>query len=52
MCQYDLPNSILLDNGTQLSSIVVIDFCKDLGVQKKFVFVIHPQANEKVELAN
>ena len=52
MCQYDLPDAILLDNGTQFSSIVVTEFCKDLGVQTKFVSVIHPQANEKVESAN
>lgn len=28
------------------------DFCWYLGVQKKFIFVTHPQANGQAELVN
>jgi len=30
----------------------VVDFCTQLGVQTKFVSVIHPQENGQVEAAN
>jgi hypothetical protein len=30
----------------------VVDFCKHLGIQTKFVSVIHPQANGQAESAN
>lgn len=53
MCWYGLPGAIVSDNGTQFSSIVVIDFCKDLEVQRKYVFVVHPpQANGKAKSTN
>jgi len=29
-----------------------VDFCKNLGIQTKFVSVIHPQANGQAESAN
>jgi len=29
-----------------------VDFCKNLGIQTKFVSVIHPQANGQAEAAN
>lgn len=42
MCRFDLPGVIVSDNETQFFSITVIDFCKDMGVQTKFVSVVHP----------
>lgn len=52
MCIYILLGAIVLYNKTQFNNIVVIDFCKDLGMQTKFVYVIHPEANIQVESAN
>lgn len=31
---------------------IVVDFCNDLGVRIKFILVIHPRANGRVESAN
>lgn len=42
MCIYGLPGAIVSDNGTQFASVIVTDFCKDLGVHTKFVFIVHP----------
>lgn len=49
MCWYSLPNSIVSDNGTQLTSEIVTYFYKELGMQIKFVHVVHPQANGQAE---
>jgi len=40
------------DNGTQFARTSVVDFCTQLGIQTKFVLVIHPQANGHAEAAN
>lgn len=45
MCQYRLPNVIASDNECHFASTIVIDFCKDLCMKTKFVFVIHIQSN-------
>ena len=47
LCKYGLTGFIASDNGTLFSSAIVTDFCKDLGVQTKFVFIVHPQTNGK-----
>lgn len=46
-----LPSIIVSDNRTMFSSITMVDFCKDLGVQTKFLSIVHPQANRHVESA-
>jgi len=40
------------DNGIQFASTIVVDFFKHLGIQTKFVSVIHPQANGQAESGN
>jgi hypothetical protein len=52
ICRFGLPKCIVSDNGTQFASSTVLDFCKNLGIQTKFVSVIHPQANGQAESAN
>ena len=42
----------MTDNGTQFASTSVVGFCTQLGIQTKFVSVIHPQANGQAEAAN
>lgn len=52
MCKYGFLGEIVSDNETQFSRTMVIEFCKDLGVQTKFVSVVHPQANGQAESVN
>jgi len=52
ICRFGLPKYFVTDNGTQFASTSVVDFCTQLGIQTKFVSVIHPQANGQAEAAN
>jgi len=52
ICRFGLPKYFVTDNGTQFASTSVVDFCTQLGIQTKFVSVIHPQANRQAEAAN
>jgi len=52
ICRFGLLKYIVSDNGTQFANSTIIDFCKHLGIQTKFVSVIHPQANGQAKLAN
>lgn len=45
MCSFGLPGPTISKNGTQLACAMVTNFYRDLGVQIKFVFVIHLQAS-------
>ena len=46
------PQIMISDNGTQLRSATLADFCKESGIQQRFVTRYHPQANGKVERMN
>lgn len=52
MSGFSLLGVIISDNGTQFISSIVVDFTYDLGVLKKFIYVVHPQANMQVESTN
>lgn len=52
MCRFSLLETILPDNGTQFASTTIIEFFKDMRVQTKFVSVVHPHVNRKVESTN
>lgn len=52
MCRFGLLEAIVSDNGTQFSSAMVTKFYRDLGIQIKFIYVIHLQANGQTESAN
>lgn len=52
MCKFRLPRAIVSDKGTMFASAMIFDFCRDLVVQKKFIFVIDPQADGQAELKN
>jgi len=52
ICRFRLRKYFVTDNGTQFVSARVVDFCTQLGIQIKFVLVIHPQANGQAEAAN
>lgn len=52
MYRYRLPSAIVSDNGTEFSSTVVTDFCKELVVQTKLVSIVHPQSKDQSKLVN
>lgn len=52
MCRFDLSRIIVSDNGTRFTRTAMISFCNDLGVQIKFISVIHPEVNRQVEFKN
>jgi transposase InsO family protein len=50
--RYDVPNSIITDNGTNFTSGEFQDFAKDLGIKLKYASIAHPKSNGQVEKAN
>lgn len=52
MCRFRFSIVIVSDKGTQISSTTTTYFCCELGVQTKFISVIHAQVNGLAELAN
>ena len=49
---YDIPNSIIIDLGTQFTDTTFWDFYDDRSIAVKYVLVAHPRANGQVERAN
>jgi transposase InsO family protein len=49
---FGLPNSIIIDLGTQFTSSAFWDFCDERSIVVKYVSVAHPRANGQVERAN
>jgi transposase InsO family protein len=50
--RFDLPNSIIIDLGTQFTGSAFLDFCDERSIVVKYVLVVHPRANGQVERAN
>jgi len=50
--RFGLPKYFVTDNRTQFASNRAVDFCTQLGIQTKFVSVIHLQVNGQAEAAN
>jgi hypothetical protein len=49
---FGLPNSIIIDLGTQFTSSAFWDFGDKRSIVVKYVSMAHPRANEQVERAN
>jgi transposase InsO family protein len=47
-----VPNSIIIDNGTNFTSGKFQVFAKELGIKIKYASVAHPKTNGQVEKAN
>lgn len=47
--RYRLSGAIVSHSGIHFSSTMVTYFFKDLGVQTRFVYVVHLQANSQAE---
>ncbi|XP_074324220.1 uncharacterized protein LOC141661133 [Apium graveolens] len=52
VCRYGIPYKLISDNGKQFDSKEMREFCEQLGIQKSFSAVCHPQSNGQTETVN
>jgi transposase InsO family protein len=50
--RFGIPNKIIIDLGSNHTSMEFFDFYKQKCIQLKYVSIAHPRANEQVERAN
>lgn len=50
--RFGVPNSIIIDNGTQFTRESLLQFCDDFHIRVDWVVVVHPKSNRQVERAN
>jgi putative transposase len=50
--RFGVPNSIIMDNGTQFMGKKFLRFCDDNYIRVDWVVVAHPRTNGQVEHAN
>jgi hypothetical protein len=50
--RFGVPNSIITDNGTQLTGKKFLDFCDSHHIRVDWAVVAHPMTNGQVERAN
>jgi transposase InsO family protein len=49
---FEVPHSIITDNGTNFTSKEFKSYCESMGIKLKFASVAHPKRNGQVEKAN
>ena len=47
--RYGVPESLLADNGTQFTSMVLRFTCQLLGIRQRFATIYHPECNGQIE---
>ena len=52
VCRFGVPNRVITDNGTQLTSHTFMQYTQDLGIKVCFASVAHPRSNDQAERAN
>lgn len=52
ICQFGIPRTMIVANGTQFASNAIKTFCTENGICLVFTFVEHPQTNGQVEAVN
>ncbi|KAL0461326.1 UNVERIFIED_CONTAM: hypothetical protein Slati_0020200 [Sesamum latifolium] len=52
VCRFGIPREIISDNGRQLQSRRIQEWCQGLHIRQRFTTVAHPQANGQVEVTN
>ena len=52
ICRFDIPHTLITDNGKQFDNDKFKTFCSELGVKLKFTSVAHPQTNGQTEVTN
>ena len=50
--RFGVPNRIITDNGSQVTSRTFLKFCDEMGVKVCFAAVSYPRCNGQVERAN
>ena len=45
VCQFEIPQMIVFDNGPQFDSLVYKDFCKELKIKSIYSNPRYPQSN-------
>nr|XP_020170982.1 uncharacterized protein K02A2.6-like [Aegilops tauschii subsp. strangulata] len=50
--RYGMPNSIIMDNGTNFAKAALAQYCSVFGIRLDLASVAHPQSNGQVEQAN
>jgi transposase InsO family protein len=50
--RFGVPNSIITDNGSQLTGKKFLEFCDNFHIRVDWAAVAHPQTNGQVERAN
>jgi hypothetical protein len=50
--RFGVPNSIITDNGSQLTGRKFLEFCDKFHIRVDWAAVVHPQTNGQVEHAN
>jgi transposase InsO family protein len=52
VCRFGVPNSIIIDNGSQFTSGAFQGYCEDIGIKVCYASIAHPKSNGQVERAN
>ena len=52
VCRFNLPQTLITDNGRQFTETRFVEFCKNLNISHHFISVAHPWANEKAKVIN
>ena len=52
ICQFEIPNVLILDNRTQFCTNNFREYCEDLQMKQKFALVEHPQMSGLIESIN
>ena len=52
VCRFEIPKTIISDNGRQFDSHEFRLFCTNLGIKNKYSSPEHPQANGQTEVTN
>lgn len=45
VARFSVPNCIITDNGTQFTSVLFGDYCKDMNIKLCFTSVANPKSN-------
>ena len=52
VCKFEIPKTIISDNGHQFDSHEFRSFCSSLGIRNKYSSPGHPQDNRQIEVTN
>ena len=52
VCRFEIPRTIISDNGRQFDNQAFRSFCSNLGIRNKYLSPGYPQANGQTEVTN